>query len=126
MLCSKSPTVKSVASLWNKPPTVDTKLPDHPATLDADALAVMLITQDYMGLFLQEICSQTESLKSDFKSCLQDLEGDVSEIGDRMDDLECTVDARSEDQEMLWCHLVTLEDQQTDLQAKQEDLEDRS
>ncbi|KAJ1161606.1 hypothetical protein NDU88_002090 [Pleurodeles waltl] len=47
-------------------------------------------------------------------------------VGGWVDDLESTVYARSEDQEMLWRREVTVQDQQIELQAKQEDLEIRS
>ncbi|KAJ1131944.1 hypothetical protein NDU88_010274 [Pleurodeles waltl] len=51
---------------------------------------------------------------------------EVSELGERVDNLECTVTARLEDQEMMWRQMAALEEQCIDLQAKQEDLENRS
>ncbi|KAJ1152877.1 hypothetical protein NDU88_005651 [Pleurodeles waltl] len=90
-----------------------------------DKLAIVSISQDYMTHFLQEINSEIGSLNADFKSCLWDLEKDVSKIEGSVDDLEYSVDTRPEDQEMIWCCAGILEDLQIELQAKQEDLEIR-
>ena len=43
-----------------------------------------------------------------------------------MDDLERSADSRSEEQEMLWQRMLTLEEQQVELQVIQEDLENCS
>ncbi|KAJ1177294.1 hypothetical protein NDU88_002553 [Pleurodeles waltl] len=51
---------------------------------------------------------------------------EVTEIGNRVNDLERTVDACAEDQEMLWRCMVALDEQYIELQLKQEDLEDMS
>ncbi|KAJ1149022.1 hypothetical protein NDU88_001843 [Pleurodeles waltl] len=66
------------------------------------------------SLFAPEICSEIVSLKTDLKSCIKDIKRYVTEH---------TVDARSEDQEILWWHMATLEEHHIKLQAKQEDLE---
>ncbi|KAJ1189658.1 hypothetical protein NDU88_006402 [Pleurodeles waltl] len=48
---------------------------------------------------------------------------EVSEINEPVDDLEGTLDTRSEDHEMLWKRVTTLEVLHLELQARQEDLE---
>ncbi|KAJ1161004.1 hypothetical protein NDU88_001493 [Pleurodeles waltl] len=75
-----------------------------------------------MDQFLWEIHSERSSIKTGFKSYIQDMHHNISEIGERVDDLERTVDARSEDEEMLWCRVTALKKQQIELQMK-EDLE---
>ncbi|KAJ1118708.1 hypothetical protein NDU88_006896 [Pleurodeles waltl] len=84
------------------------------------------ITQNYMNHFLKEIGSGITSLKDDLKSCIRDVQKEMPEVGGRVDDLECTVDAQAEDQEMLWRLIVTLEEQQIELHLKQDNLENGS
>ncbi|KAJ1144305.1 hypothetical protein NDU88_010605 [Pleurodeles waltl] len=54
-----------------------------------------------MSQFLQEIRCEIGSIKTDLKSHIKDIKWDVTEIGERVDVLESTVDARLENQEML-------------------------
>ncbi|KAJ1091468.1 hypothetical protein NDU88_004592 [Pleurodeles waltl] len=67
-----------------------------------------------------------KALRTDFTACIKDVKKDVSEIGERVNDLEHTKDARSEDHEKWWRCIQTLEEQHLELQAKQEDLENCS
>ncbi|KAJ1091285.1 hypothetical protein NDU88_004412 [Pleurodeles waltl] len=57
------------------------------------------IAQDYMEGFLSDINQEITSFKCDFKSCLQGLRKEITAVGDRVDDLEHTVDLWAEDQE---------------------------
>ncbi|KAJ1148364.1 hypothetical protein NDU88_001201 [Pleurodeles waltl] len=82
--------------------------------------------QDYMNQFLQEISSDIGLIKADYKTYIRDIKKDVSATGERVDNLERTVDARSEDQEMLRRRVTALEEQHIDLQTREEDLENRS
>ncbi|KAJ1112165.1 hypothetical protein NDU88_000433 [Pleurodeles waltl] len=84
------------------------------------------IPQEYMDRFFKEIRYDISLIKIDIKLCLQDIRKEVSEIGGRLEDLERTVDAHTQDQEMLWHRVATLEEQQVKLEAKQEHLGNRS
>ncbi|KAJ1100331.1 hypothetical protein NDU88_005417 [Pleurodeles waltl] len=86
----------------------------------------MNITQDILTRFLQEIRREIGLLKDDLKSCIKVVRQEVTEIGSRVDNLEQTVDTRSEDQELMWRRMTTLEQQNIELQSKQEDLENGS
>ncbi|KAJ1115925.1 hypothetical protein NDU88_004145 [Pleurodeles waltl] len=66
------------------------------------------------------------TLKDNLKSCIREVQKEVTEVDERVDDLERTIDAREQDQKMVWRCMVTLEEQHIELQLKQEDLENRS
>ncbi|KAJ1128276.1 hypothetical protein NDU88_006655 [Pleurodeles waltl] len=72
-----------------------------------------LMTQDYLEKIVNGICQEISSLKTDFRSCLHDI-NDVAGLGDRVDDLEHT---SAKDQQMLWRLVNALEEQQIKLQA---------
>ncbi|KAJ1163414.1 hypothetical protein NDU88_003872 [Pleurodeles waltl] len=84
------------------------------------------ITQNCVNHFHQEIRTEITSSKDDLKDYNQEVLKEVSGVGERVDDLEHTVDKQAEDQEMFWRHMVTLEEQHNELQLKKEDLETRS
>ncbi|KAJ1200773.1 hypothetical protein NDU88_004594 [Pleurodeles waltl] len=63
---------------------------------------------------------------TDFKSGLQDIRHNITEMGVHVHDLGGAVDVRSEDQEMLWCRVMTLKEQEIEIQMKQEVLENIS
>ncbi|KAJ1171259.1 hypothetical protein NDU88_003129 [Pleurodeles waltl] len=81
------------------------------------------VTQDYMEKFLVDIRQEICSLKTDFKSCLNDLRKDVTAVRESKDALKRIVGSRSEDQEEFWRRLNALEEQHIKLQTKQKDLE---
>ncbi|KAJ1133491.1 hypothetical protein NDU88_011779 [Pleurodeles waltl] len=81
-----------------------------------------LITQDYMAQFLNDIKQEIGSLRVDFKTCLQDLQRDITEVGTRVDDLEHTMDSCTEDQKVLIQLVMALKNQHGELQAKQKAL----
>ncbi|KAJ1092887.1 hypothetical protein NDU88_005997 [Pleurodeles waltl] len=84
------------------------------------------ISQEYTERFLTEIQLEIASLKTDINSYMQDLCSDITEVGTHVDNLECTIDSHTEDQEMSWCRMAALVEQQIEPQAKQEDLENCS
>ncbi|KAJ1160619.1 hypothetical protein NDU88_001115 [Pleurodeles waltl] len=112
-----------VTSLWHKPPT--TAMDPYVAVHEPSPLTQTPapITQAYMDGFLQERHTEISSLKTKLKSCVHDLKRDVNGLGERVNDLEHTLDSCTKDQEALWCTFMILEDQQIEL--KQEDLESR-
>ncbi|KAJ1142016.1 hypothetical protein NDU88_008344 [Pleurodeles waltl] len=105
---TKTPKETSVTSLWTKPVgAVMEQMTTPQQTLEATGPST-LIAQDYMNHFLQEMLVEITSLKADLKSCVREVEKELTEIGEKVDDLERTVDAQVEDQEMLWRCMVTL------------------
>ncbi|KAJ1212736.1 hypothetical protein NDU88_000385 [Pleurodeles waltl] len=96
--------------------------PTRQMTLAPPALS---ITQDYMEKFLADIRQKIDPLKTDLKSCLNDLSKVVTAERERVEALEHTVDSHAEHQEEIWWLLNTLKEQHIELQTKQEDLENR-
>ncbi|KAJ1123768.1 hypothetical protein NDU88_002235 [Pleurodeles waltl] len=98
---------------------------DGPSETQNDPPTPVAITQDFLSHFLQEIRSETGSLKDDLKPRIKDVRQEVTEIGEHVDDLEKVVDASLEGQEQLR-RGNTLEHQNLELQSKEEDLENQS
>ncbi|KAJ1184466.1 hypothetical protein NDU88_001272 [Pleurodeles waltl] len=117
-----------ISSLWIRPPKVELEKMEGAVNSWDDPPAPMNITQDILTSFLKEIRTEIDSLKDDLKLCIKDVYHEVTEIRSRVNDLEQTVDARSEDQELLWRHVNVLEllFQGIELESKQEDLKNRS
>ncbi|KAJ1154284.1 hypothetical protein NDU88_007037 [Pleurodeles waltl] len=114
----KSSRDSSVSLLWSKFSPV--------AMTNKGESSAQPITQEYMDKFLSDIKLEMVSLKADFKSCMQDLRRELTEVGTKVDDIERNTDARTEDHEMLWQRKAALEDQHIKLQAKQENEENHS
>lgn len=107
-------------ALWNK-----AGAPAAVEVASTEGASSEPVTQSFMAQFMQELKSEIGSLRSEVQACVKDLRKEVGELGGRMDDMEKTLDARTEDQEHLWQRLATLEEQHIELQVKQEDLENR-
>ncbi|KAJ1107144.1 hypothetical protein NDU88_004537 [Pleurodeles waltl] len=75
----------SISSLWSKPPKMEIGKLEGALDPQDDPHAPM------------EIRTEIGSLKDDLKSCTKDVSREVRAIGNRVDDLKRTVDARSED-----------------------------
>ncbi|KAJ1134921.1 hypothetical protein NDU88_001367 [Pleurodeles waltl] len=120
---AKHPRDTTVTSLWNKAEAEEEKQLKRDPCLEMENQATTPNTQEFLSQFLQQMRSEIGSLKTDFKTRLHDLPKEVTELGDRVSNLGHATDALSEDQEMLWCRMAILEEQQIELQIKPEDLE---
>ncbi|KAJ1125963.1 hypothetical protein NDU88_004376 [Pleurodeles waltl] len=89
----------SVVSLWAKAALADMSGRGDPTGQTASLHLVLGITQDYIKKFLADIRQEIGFLKRDFKSCLNDLRKDVTEVIERIDALERTIDSQAEVQE---------------------------
>ncbi|KAJ1117217.1 hypothetical protein NDU88_005417 [Pleurodeles waltl] len=81
------------------------------------------LTQTYMDNSLKELRAKIGSLKTEFKFCIHVVKIDIGDLGERINDMEQTLDAQTDDLEALSCRVVTLEEQQLDIHLKQEVLE---
>ncbi|KAJ1107488.1 hypothetical protein NDU88_004878 [Pleurodeles waltl] len=115
-----------VTYLWSKSKLADMSSKGDSAPQAPEVSTTQPISQEYMEKFLNDTRLEIDCLKTDFTSCMQDLRRDITEVGSCVDDLERTMYSRTENQEMLWRRMTALEEQQIELQAKQEDLENHS
>ncbi|KAJ1133183.1 hypothetical protein NDU88_011483 [Pleurodeles waltl] len=118
----KSSNDGSVVSLWYKTSSLIMTEKGSSYSPPLETSEPPLITQDYLAQFLKYIKQEIGSLRVDFKTCLQDLQRDITEVGTRVDDLEHTMDSRMEDQKVLIQLVMALENQYGELQAKQKAL----
>ncbi|KAJ1139383.1 hypothetical protein NDU88_005756 [Pleurodeles waltl] len=97
----KTPRDSVVVSLWAITPVVEMSSKKGPSAQASAVPPALSIMQNYMEKFLADIRQEIGSLQTDFKSCLNDFRRDVTVVGERLDDLECTMDSHVVDREVL-------------------------
>lgn len=89
---------------------------------DADSPVTRGLLESLFATLTQEF----HTMENDIKAELRELRRDIYSVGERVDDLENQTTARDEEVSQLQQKVLRLRDQQLDLQAHAEDLENRS